>query len=58
MYIFIYFYALNTHTHTLNQERGLDNIGVMDSDWQDKGPDSCRDRSGTLQVAHTHVKRA
>ena len=30
------------HIHI--QERGWDSIGVMDSDWQDKGPDACRAR--------------
>ena len=30
------------HIHI--QERGWDSIVVMDSDWQDKGPDACRAR--------------
>ncbi len=38
IYIYIYIYIYT------KQERGWDSIGVMDSDWQDKGPDACRAR--------------
>jgi hypothetical protein len=35
---------MHIHMYIHIQERGWDSIGVMDSDWQDKGPDACRAR--------------
>ena len=42
MYAYITPHVITAHIHI--QERGWDSIGVMDSDWQDKGPDACRAR--------------
>ena len=42
MYAYITPHVITAHIHI--QERGWDSIGVMDCDWQDKGPDACRAR--------------
>ena len=42
MYAYITPHIITPHIHI--QARGWDSIGVMDSDWQDKGPDACRAR--------------
>ncbi len=43
------------YIHTYNQERGWDSIGVMDSDWQDTGPDACRARREIYDACHGRI---